>query len=75
MGAVTSYVLSPQDGSTRLLLKIVTDRHRWYAGALAAGDWQMARRQVKNLKSLAEETMPAGSHHSRATCATFPPTS
>jgi hypothetical protein len=54
MGAVLSYVLVPRNGSTRLLLKIVVARDRWYAGALAVGDWPMARRQLKNLKALAE---------------------
>jgi hypothetical protein len=54
MGAVMSYVLRPDGDSTRLLLKIVIKRNRWYVPALATGDWPMARRQLKNLKSLAE---------------------
>ena len=54
MGAVMSYVLSPQGTSTRLLLKIVMPQKRWYAGPLAVGDWPMARRQLLNLKALAE---------------------
>jgi hypothetical protein len=54
MGAVMSYVLSPEGTSTRLLLKIVMERDHWYSAALAVGDWPMARRQLKNLKSLAE---------------------
>jgi hypothetical protein len=54
MGAVMSYVLSPEAGVTRLLLKIVVKRDRWYAPALAVGDWPMARRQLTNLKRLAE---------------------
>lgn len=54
MGAVMSYVLSPEGSSTRLLLKIVVDRSPWYAASLALGDWPMARRQLKNLKQLAE---------------------
>jgi hypothetical protein len=49
-----SYVLSPVDGSSRLLLKIVMERDRWYGPALAVGDWPMARRQLKNFKALAE---------------------
>lgn len=53
-GAVMSYVLNPQDASTRLLLKIVLDRAHWCAGPVALGDWPMARRQLKNLKRLAE---------------------
>jgi hypothetical protein len=31
-----------------------TSRPADYGGALAAGDWPMARRQLKNLKALAE---------------------
>jgi len=54
IGAVMSYVLVPEGDSTRLLLKIVTDRPRWYAAPLALGDWPMARRQLLNLKALAE---------------------
>lgn len=54
MGAVMSYVLRPAGGSTRLLLKIVIERDRWYGPALVLGDWPMARRQLKNLKALAE---------------------
>jgi hypothetical protein len=54
LGAVMSYVLVPQGASTRLLLKIVLPEKRWYAGALALGDWPMARRQLLNLKALAE---------------------
>ena len=54
MGATMSYVLVPQGPATRLLLKIVMDRAPWYAAAVAVGDWPMARRQLKNLKALAE---------------------
>ncbi|HTL22555.1 MAG TPA: polyketide cyclase [Mycobacteriales bacterium] len=54
LGAVMSYVLVPQASGTRLLLKIVMEQRRWYAPALAVGDWPMARRQLLNLKSLAE---------------------
>jgi len=55
MGTVLSYVLVPADGkTTRLLLKIVLPQKRWYGGALALGDWPMARRQLKNLKERAE---------------------
>lgn len=59
MGAVMSYVLSPEGSSTRLLLKIVLDRDPWYAALVAVGDWPMARRQLKNLKQLAE-AKPSG---------------
>ena len=55
MGAVMSYVLSPEGpATTRLLLKIVMRQGRWYAPALSLGDLLMARRQLKNLKALAE---------------------
>ena len=54
LGALMSYVLIPQGATTRLLLKIVMKDNPWYAGALALGDWPMARRQLLNLKSLAE---------------------
>lgn len=54
MGAVMSYVLNPAGTSTRLLLKVVLDRSLWYSAWLAVGDWPMARRQLKNLKHLAE---------------------
>jgi hypothetical protein len=60
MGAVMSYVLEPAaDGtSTRLLLKIVMAKHRWLGPLLSAGDLVMARRQLLNLKALAEGTAP-----------------
>jgi hypothetical protein len=61
LGAVMSYVLVPEGSSTRLLLKIVQAGGRWYAPALAVGDWPMARRQLKNLKALAESAAPARS--------------
>ena len=54
MGATMSYVLSPAAPHTRLLLKIVIASPRWYGAALALGDWPMARRQLLNLKALAE---------------------
>jgi len=54
MGATMSYVLTPNDDSTRLVMKIVIRRRNWRSVALAAGDWPMARRQLKNLKALAE---------------------
>jgi hypothetical protein len=54
MGALMSYVLIPDGDSTRLVLKILVKRKHWYSHALAAGDWPMARRQLKNLKALAE---------------------
>lgn len=55
MGTVMSYVLVPMDDSTRLLLKIVVGRGRWLAPFLSVGDLVMARRQLLNLKRLAEQ--------------------
>ena len=55
MGAFMSYVLVPQEpGVTRLLLKVVMQTTRWAALRLSAGDLVMARRQLLNLKQLAE---------------------
>jgi hypothetical protein len=55
MGAFMSYVLVPCDhGATRLLLKVVSRASRWAAPGLAVGDLVMARRQLLNLKQLAE---------------------
>ena len=54
--AVMSYMLVPSNGRTRLLLKICQERDGWFAPVLAVGDWPMARRQLKNLKALAEGT-------------------
>ncbi len=54
LGAVMCYLLVPHGDGTRLLLKIVIERRRWYGTALAVGDWPMARRQLLNLKALAE---------------------
>jgi hypothetical protein len=65
MGAYMSYVLVPQDhDGTRLLLKVVSRVSRWAAPALSVGDLIMARRQLLNLKRLAER------HHAPATAAT-----
>jgi hypothetical protein len=55
-GAVMSYVLVPEAGSTRLLLKVVTARGRAIAPLLSVGDLVMARRQLLNLKRLAERS-------------------
>ena len=60
MGAVMSYVLVPvgraTDGSTRLLLKVAGAHGRWIAPLLSIGDLVMARRQLLNLKRLAEQS-------------------
>jgi hypothetical protein len=53
-GAVISYVLVPDGDATRLLMKIVTARGRLWAPLLSVGDLVMARRQLLNLKALAE---------------------
>jgi hypothetical protein len=57
-GAVMSYVLVPTGDQTRLLLKIVMVKGRRLAPFVSAGDLVMARRQLLNLKRLAEQ--PAG---------------
>jgi hypothetical protein len=56
MGACLSYVLVPQGQSTRLLMKAVTSVSRWLTPWLSVGDLVMARRQLLNLKALAERT-------------------
>ena len=58
MGAYISYVLVLQGRSTRLLMKIVTAMSRWVAPWLSVGDLVMARRQLLNLKRLAEKPRP-----------------
>jgi hypothetical protein len=53
-----SYVVLPgPEGTSRLLLKLVMDTNRVVAAALSLGDLVMARRQLLNLKALAE-TVP-----------------
>jgi hypothetical protein len=55
MGAYMSYVLAPgPPGTTRLLLAVVMRTSRWLAPAVSVGDLIMARRQLLNLKRLAE---------------------
>ena len=54
-GAFMSYVLLPQDADrTRLLLKVVSRASGLAALGLSVGDLIMARRQLLNLKHLAE---------------------
>ena len=56
MGACMSYVLVPQDhDSTRLLLKVAMRATGVKALGLSVGDLIMARRQLLNLKRLAEQ--------------------
>jgi hypothetical protein len=54
VGAVMTYLLVPYAPRTRLLLKVVMARGRWLAPAVSVGDLVMARRQLLNLKQLAE---------------------
>lgn len=55
LGAFMTYRVVPQpDGTTRLLLKVVMETNRLVASALCLGDLVMARRQLLNLKALAE---------------------
>lgn len=62
MGAAISYVLVPVDDvlHTRLLMKLVTAGGRITAPLLSLGDLIMARRQLLNLKTLAERTAAPG---------------
>jgi hypothetical protein len=63
MGAFMSYVLVPVDHEvTRLLLKVVMRTSRWAAPGWSVGDLIMARRQLLNLKQLAERHQ----HHGAA---------
>jgi hypothetical protein len=65
MGAYMSYVLVPQEhDTTRLLLKVVMRTTRWAAPALSVGDLIMVRRQLLNLRQLAEryQRAPARLH-------------
>jgi hypothetical protein len=54
MGAFMSYALVPEASTTRLLLKVVMRAPRVVAAGLSVGDLIMARRQLLNLKQLAE---------------------
>ncbi|MGH3968393.1 MAG: polyketide cyclase, partial [Mycobacterium sp.] len=56
MGVCVSYVLLPEDQTTRLLMKAVTAMSRWATPWLSVGDLVMARRQLLNLKRLAERS-------------------
>ncbi len=61
MGGVLSYLVVPGDaGSSRLLLKVVMPRLRLLAPLVSVGDLVMARRQLLNLKRLAEADAVSG---------------
>ena len=51
-------ILVPEGQTTRLLMKIVTSMSRWLTLWLSVGDLIMARRQLLNLKTLAERNRP-----------------
>jgi hypothetical protein len=61
MGVVMSYVLAPAgNDTTRLLLKVVAGRGGAGAVLLCLGDLVMARKQLRTLARLAEETSRHG---------------
>ena len=61
-GTVISYLLEPQtEKRTRLLMKIVCRCGRIVTPLLALGDLVMARRQLLNIKQLAERAATGGS--------------
>ncbi len=63
-GAFMSYVLVAQEPDvTRLLLKVAARTSRWAAPALSVGDLVMARRQLLNLKRLAERQHRGTARH------------
>ena len=53
-GAHMSYLVVPTGSQTRLLLKVVAGVHPWLAPLVSVGDLPMARKQLLNLKQLAE---------------------
>ncbi|KQX74435.1 hypothetical protein [Aeromicrobium sp. Root472D3] len=55
VGAYMSYVLRDDGESTRLLLKLAARNGRALGPLIAVGDLVMARKQLLNLKTLAEE--------------------
>jgi hypothetical protein len=58
-GVVISYVLEPHsEARTRLLMKIIGRNGRLVAPLLSLGDLVMARRQLLNIKGLAERSAP-----------------
>ena len=57
-GATISYVLEPRSGDTRLLMKVAAATTYLLAPFLSVGDLVMARRQLLNIKRLAESQNP-----------------
>lgn len=55
LASVMSYVVVPSGSDSRLLMKIVMGRGKVFAPLVSAGDLVMARRQLLNLKALAEK--------------------
>jgi len=53
---VMTYWLEPEGDTTRLILKLVSDKGRLTAPLLSLGDLVMARRQLLNFARLAEST-------------------
>lgn len=54
LGAFMSYVIVPEAGGNHLLLKVVAGGPRLLAPFVSVGDLVMARRQLLNIKRLAE---------------------
>jgi hypothetical protein len=59
MRTVMSYVLVPQAGTTRLLLKVVARKRHALTPLLSLGDLIMARRQLLNIAHLSEQDAPS----------------
>jgi hypothetical protein len=60
-GVLISYVLEPAGDGTRLLMKLTGRRGGLFAQLLSVGDLVMARRQLLNIKRLAESATTATS--------------
>ena len=59
LGAFLTYeLISVDERTTRLVLKFVLKGSRWLAPFISVGDLVMARRQLLNLKDLAEANSP-----------------